>query len=97
MAARGNTKTITVSFPVELAKQAEHLAKTESRTMRELFREVFRTYRIGQYVNAWRPATPTPQAAPLTSIQRPMSNGWSMRLAPNSERGVANGGDRRLR
>jgi hypothetical protein len=44
MAARGNTKTITVSFPIELAKQAEHLAKTESRTMSELFREAFRTY-----------------------------------------------------
>jgi Arc/MetJ-type ribon-helix-helix transcriptional regulator len=45
MSARGNTKTITVSFPVELAKQAEQLAKTESRTMSELFREAFRTYR----------------------------------------------------
>ena len=45
MAARRNTKTITVSFPVELAEQAEHLAKTESRTMSELFREAFRTYR----------------------------------------------------
>lgn len=45
MAARG-TKTITVSFPVELAKQAKHLAKTESRTMSELFREAFRTYRM---------------------------------------------------
>lgn len=46
MAARGNTKTITVSFPVELAKQAEQLAKTESRTMSELFREAFRTYPV---------------------------------------------------
>ena len=46
MATRGNTKTITVSFPVELAEQAEQLAKTESRTMSELFREAFRTYRV---------------------------------------------------
>jgi metal-responsive CopG/Arc/MetJ family transcriptional regulator len=46
MAARGNTKTITVSFPVELAEQADQLAKTESRTMSELFREAFRTYRV---------------------------------------------------
>jgi metal-responsive CopG/Arc/MetJ family transcriptional regulator len=46
VAARGNTKTITVSFPVELAEQAELLAKTESRTMSELFREAFRTYRV---------------------------------------------------
>lgn len=46
MATRGNTKTITVSCPVDLAKQAEHLAKTESRTMSELFREAFRAYRV---------------------------------------------------
>ena len=46
MAIRGNTKTITVSFPVELAEQAEQLAKTESRTMSELFREAFSTYRV---------------------------------------------------
>ncbi len=45
MAGRGNTKTITVSFPVELAEEAERLAKTESRTMSELFREAFRAYR----------------------------------------------------
>ena len=44
MAARGNTKTITVSFPVELAEQAERLAKTESRTMSELIREALRQY-----------------------------------------------------
>jgi Arc/MetJ-type ribon-helix-helix transcriptional regulator len=44
---RGNTKTITVSFPIELAAQAEQLAKTESRTMSELLREAFRTYRAG--------------------------------------------------
>ena len=46
MPIRGHTKTITVSFPVELAEQAEQLAKTESRTMSELFREAFRTYRV---------------------------------------------------
>lgn len=46
MAVRGNTKTITVSFPVDLAEQAEQLARTESRTMSELFREAFRTYRV---------------------------------------------------
>jgi len=45
MAARGNTKTITVSFPVDLAEQAEHLARTESRTMSERSEEAFRTYR----------------------------------------------------
>jgi metal-responsive CopG/Arc/MetJ family transcriptional regulator len=43
---RRNTKTITVSFPIELAAQAEQLARTESRTMSELLREAFRTYRV---------------------------------------------------
>lgn len=46
MAARGNTKSITVSFPVDLAEQAEQLARTEGRTMSELLREAFRTYRV---------------------------------------------------
>ena len=46
MAARANTKSITVSFPVDLAEQAEQLARTESRTMSELLREAFRTYRV---------------------------------------------------
>lgn len=43
---RGNTETITVSFPIDPAAQAEQLAKTESRTMSELLREAFRTYRV---------------------------------------------------
>lgn len=43
--SRGNTKTITVSFPIDLAQQAEQLARAESRTMSELLREAFRTYR----------------------------------------------------
>src|SRR5436305_1907284 len=43
--ARGNTRTITVSFPLDLAAQAEQTAKAESRTMSELFREAFRVYR----------------------------------------------------
>lgn len=47
-ASRGNTRSITVSFPLDLAEQAEQLARTESRTMSELFREAFRTYRAEQ-------------------------------------------------
>jgi metal-responsive CopG/Arc/MetJ family transcriptional regulator len=43
--SRGNTRTITVSFPTDLATQAEQIAKAESRTMSELFREAFRSYR----------------------------------------------------
>jgi len=39
------TKTFTVSFPPELARQVEQTAKAENRTLSELFREAFRSYR----------------------------------------------------
>jgi predicted transcriptional regulator len=39
------SRTFTVSFPPELAEQVERLAKKESRTTSELFREAFRAYR----------------------------------------------------
>ncbi len=38
------TKQFTVSFPPELAKQVEQVAKAENRTLSELFREAFRSY-----------------------------------------------------
>ena len=41
-------RTFTVSFPPDLANQVERLAKQESRTTSELFREAFRTYRAQQ-------------------------------------------------
>jgi len=43
------SKTFTISLPPELAAKAEFLAKRESRTMSELFREAFRNY-YGQHV-----------------------------------------------
>jgi len=36
----------TISFPEELAKQVVSIAEEESRTISELFREAFRTYRV---------------------------------------------------
>jgi predicted transcriptional regulator len=39
-----NTKVYSITMPPELAKQAERLAKKESRTMSELMREAFRRY-----------------------------------------------------
>ncbi len=39
-----NSKTYTISLPPELAAKAELLAKHESRSMSELFREAFRSY-----------------------------------------------------
>ena len=45
MARAGTTRTFTISFPPDLAEQVERLAKKESRTTSELFREAFRAYR----------------------------------------------------
>jgi len=45
MAATTRTSRVyTISLPPELAAKAEALAKRDSRTMSELFREAFRTY-----------------------------------------------------
>jgi len=38
------SKIYTISLPPELASKAEFLARRDSRTMSELFREAFRTY-----------------------------------------------------
>lgn len=42
------SKVYTISLPPELAQKAEALAKRDSRTMSELFREAFRTYSAQQ-------------------------------------------------
>lgn len=39
-----NSRVFTVSFPPELAKQVDAVAKAESRNISELFREAFREY-----------------------------------------------------
>jgi metal-responsive CopG/Arc/MetJ family transcriptional regulator len=41
-----SSRVFTISFPEDLAKQVEAVAKEESRNISELFREAFRTYRI---------------------------------------------------
>jgi CopG family transcriptional regulator/antitoxin EndoAI len=43
MATR-SSRVYTISLPPELALKAEALAKRDSRTMSELFREAFRSY-----------------------------------------------------
>lgn len=43
-----STKQFTISLPPDLAEQVTALAKAESRTISELFREAFRTYRAGR-------------------------------------------------
>jgi predicted transcriptional regulator len=53
MPRAGTTRTFTISFPPDLAEQVEHLAKKESRTTSELFREAFRAYRAERIRNAF--------------------------------------------
>ncbi|HTR35811.1 MAG TPA: ribbon-helix-helix protein, CopG family [Bryobacteraceae bacterium] len=45
MATR-TTKVYSITMPPEMGRQAEQLAKEESRTMSELMREAFRRYQI---------------------------------------------------
>ena len=40
------SRVFTVSFPEDLARQVDNLAKMESRNVSELLREAFRTYRM---------------------------------------------------
>ena len=42
------TRQFTISMPPELAEQISALARAESRTISELFREAFRTYRASR-------------------------------------------------
>ena len=65
MAITRTSRVYTISLPPELARKAEALAKRDSRTMSELFREAFRTYyaqqsrkileEIGEYANRRNP------------------------------------------
>jgi predicted transcriptional regulator len=43
--AKRKSKVYTISLPPDLAKQAEAMAKSESRTMSEIFREGIRSLR----------------------------------------------------
>jgi CopG family transcriptional regulator / antitoxin EndoAI len=44
MTSTRTSRVYTISLPPELAQKAEALAKRDSRTMSELFREAFRAY-----------------------------------------------------
>ena len=41
-----SSRVFTISFPEKLAKQVVAVAEEEDRTISELFREAFRTYRL---------------------------------------------------
>lgn len=40
------SRVFTISFPEDLARQVDQLARRESRNISELFREAFRIYRL---------------------------------------------------
>ena len=66
MSGTRTSRVYTISLPPELAQKAEALAKRDSRTMSELFREAFRAYyaqqarktleEIGEYAASQNPA-----------------------------------------
>lgn len=41
-----SSRVFTISFPEDMAKQVDQVAREESRNLSELFREAFRTYRM---------------------------------------------------
>jgi len=45
MSIRRSSRVFTISFPEDLARQVDQVAKDECRNLSELFREAFRTYR----------------------------------------------------
>ncbi len=74
MAPTRNSKVYTISLPPDLAMRAEELAKRDSRTMSELFREAFRAYyrqqseatlaEIGEYAATRNPKGYTQEDVP---------------------------------
>lgn len=68
------SKVYTISLPPDMAKQAEAMAKRDSRTMSELFRESFRVYQqertrkwlqeIGEYAATRNPHGYTEEDVP---------------------------------
>jgi CopG family transcriptional regulator / antitoxin EndoAI len=74
MTGTRTSRVYTISLPPELAQKAEALAKRDSRTMSELFREAFRAYyaqrarrtleEIGEYAASQNPGSYTEADVP---------------------------------
>lgn len=68
------SRAYTISLPPDMAKQAEAIAKSESRTMSELFREAFRAlqqertrkwlHEVGEYAATRNPRGYTEEDVP---------------------------------
>jgi CopG family transcriptional regulator/antitoxin EndoAI len=88
MATTRTSRVYTISLPPELALKAEALAKRDSRTMSELFREAFRAYyaqqarrtleEIGEYAASRNPGFTD---ADVPRLIKEIRNGKSRRLA----------------
>ena len=66
------SRVFTISFPEDMARQVEQIAKQESRNISELFREAFRTYRlerIQRHLVATRKGVATRTASRYTEAQ----------------------------
>lgn len=61
------SRVFSISFPEDLARQVDQIAKQESRNISELFREAFRTYRLER---AQRKLAMARQAASARGPQR---------------------------
>jgi len=88
------SKTYTISLPPELAAKAEALAKIESRTMSELFREAFRVY-WGRHVDklfeetAAYAATRNPHGYTEDDVPRLIKEARAQEAAEEAERQAA--------
>ena len=75
MATTRSSRVYTISLPPELAQKAEALAKRDSRSMSELFREAFRSYYAQQSgradIETVAVQSPEPSGAP--TIKQPVS------------------------
>ena len=63
------SRNISISLPEEMIQQANQLAASEQRTLSELFREAFRSYRAQQLKKMAEGGTQHPQAPVQSSLK----------------------------
>ncbi len=88
------SKVYTISLPPELARKAEALARRDSRTMSELFREAFRSYaaeqarrtlaEVGEYA-----ASRNPQGYSAADVPRLIKGVRARKQLPSRSRAIA--------
>ncbi len=63
------SRNISISLPEEMIRQANQLASSEQRTLSELFREAFRSYRAQQLKKMSEEANQQGQTLPRSSLK----------------------------